>query len=37
LKEKLKKEGVTGKKLNEHEEVKALVAKLTELKAAAAS
>jgi len=33
LKEKLKAEGLSGKKVNEHEEVKALVAKLSELKA----
>lgn len=36
LKEKLKAEGITGKKLNDHEDVKALVAKLQELKTAAA-
>jgi elongation factor 1-gamma len=33
LKEKLKGEGLSGKKINEHPEVKSLVAKLTELKA----
>jgi len=35
LKEKLKAEGLSGKKINEHEEVKALVAKLQELKTSA--
>lgn len=35
LKEKLKADGLSGKKVNEHEEVKALVAKLQELKAKA--
>jgi hypothetical protein len=34
LKEKLKSEGLSGKKVNDHEEVKALVAKLQELKKA---
>jgi len=34
LKEKLKGEGLSGKKINDHAEVKALVQKLTELKAA---
>jgi len=33
LKEKLKGQGITGKKMNEHAEVAALVAKLSELKA----
>lgn len=37
LKEKLKAEGLSGKKINDHDEVKALVAKLTELKAAVAA
>jgi len=37
LKDRLKAEGITGQKLNNHEEVKALVAKLAELKAAAAA
>jgi len=37
LKEKLKAEGLSGKKINDHEEVKAMVAKLQELKAAAAA
>merc|ERR1712190_130964 len=32
LKEKLKGEGLSGEKVNEHEEVKKLVARLTELK-----
>lgn len=32
LKEKLKGQGLSGKKVNDHDEVKALVAKLTELK-----
>merc|ERR1712232_307192 len=32
LKEKLKAEGITGKKLNDHDEVKALVAQLQDLK-----
>jgi elongation factor 1-gamma len=34
LKEKLKGEGLSGKKMNEHPEIKTLVAKLSELKAA---
>jgi hypothetical protein len=33
LKEKLKSDGISGKKLNDHAEVKAMVTKLTELKA----
>jgi len=37
LKEKLKAEGLSGKKVNEHEEVKSLVAKLQDLKAQHAS
>merc|ERR1719446_1381828 len=37
LKEKLKGEGLSGKKVNEHEEVKKLVTKLQELKAQAAA
>merc|ERR1711920_1161882 len=37
LKEKLKGQGLSGKKINDHEEVKALVGKLNELKAAAPS
>merc|ERR1719329_20629 len=37
LKERLKSEGVTGKKLNDHAEVKALVDKLTALKAGGAA
>jgi len=36
LKERLKGEGLSGKKVNEHEEVKTLVARLTELKKQAA-
>merc|ERR1712054_676504 len=36
LKEKLKGEGITGKKLNEHPEVAGLVAKLSALKSGAA-
>merc|ERR1712039_838484 len=35
LKEKLKGEGLSGKKINDHEQVKSLVAKLNELKSAA--
>jgi len=37
LKEKLKKEGLSGKKIDAHDEVKALVAKLQDLKKAAAA
>ena len=37
LKEKLKGEGLSGKKVNDHEEVKALVAKLQELKTTGAA
>jgi len=37
LKEKLKSEGLSGKKINDHEQIKQLVAKLNELKAAAAA